>query len=62
MTTNTPDFVRSEDPVPFASAPPFARFDATPGFHGEARLIDGNELVYLRLSVNEGEYSSVVAN
>jgi len=41
--------------APFTSAPPFARFDATPGLKGEARLFDGKEVAYLRIAINESE-------
>lgn len=42
--------------VPFTSDPPFARFDSTPVLRGEARLLDGKELLYLRLAINESEH------
>ena len=48
--------------APFSNDPPFVRFYTTPGLRGEARLSDGNALAYLRLAVNENEYSSLVVN
>lgn len=48
--------------APFSIDPPFARFDATPGLRGEARLVDGEELGYLRLAINEADYSPVFSN
>jgi len=47
--------------APFSIDPPFVRFHTVPGLKGEARLPDGKESAYLRLSINESEYSSVFA-
>ena len=45
--------------APFSIDPPFVRFHTAPGLKGEARLFDGKEVAYLRLSINESEYPSV---
>lgn len=45
--------------APFSIDPPFVRLYTVPGLKGEARLIDGKEVAYLRLAINESEYSSI---
>jgi len=41
--------------APFSIDPPFVRFYTTPGLKGEARLTDGKEVAYLRISITDSE-------